>query len=130
MTGKAVSHRWDDKGITAYDTTYDFSTGEIKSVNNSNFVRFDEFGIYGIQGKADFNARQRDTVDNISADGIDKIERDSIFSLTKEGVTIGPRSNRLEARSNELIIGGKDGLKATAEQMTIGGENGLKVGSN
>jgi hypothetical protein len=42
-------------------------------VNNSNFVRFDEFGIYGVKNNPNFNARDNDTVDGISADGIAKI---------------------------------------------------------
>jgi hypothetical protein len=48
MTGDTASHRWDDKGITAYRTNYNPKTGEILSISPNSFVRLDEFGLYGI----------------------------------------------------------------------------------
>ena len=109
MTGNVASHRWDDKGISAYQTIYDFETGNIIGVENRNFVRFDEFGLYNICGHAQFNARTEETVikDNkeVVVSGTEKIRYFSIFSLTQGGLTIG-----------------KDGygLKATEEGITIG----------
>lgn len=123
VTGKVATHKWDDKGITAYETTHNQQTGAVISSNNSKFVRFDEFGIYGIDGISEFNPR-------ISSDGkygIEKIRDASSFSLTWKGVTIGKQGVGLEATTDKLTIGGESGLKATADGLFIGGENGLKA---
>lgn len=126
MTGKVASHRWDDKGITAYKTAYDTSTGNITSVDNASFVRFDEFGLYGIQGMANFNARE---MDENSDTGIAKIEKNATFSLTQKGVTIGG-TNGLRLTDNGLTIGGNDAFKATEDGVQIGGENGFIATGN
>lgn len=141
MTGNAPSHKWDGKGITAYKTSYNIDSGAISSVDNSNFVRMDEFGIYGIQNNANFDAR----VFENGQHGIAKIQANSIFSLTQEGVTIGQGESGLVGTSNKLTIGGDNGFSATAagimiggisgliatpERLTIGGENGLIAASD
>lgn len=128
MTGEVASHRWDDKGISAYQTIYDLETGSVTGVNNKNFVRFDEFGLYGIQGKAEFNARE--TTNGVH--GIKKIQENSIFSLTQDGLTIGKDGYGLKADASGITIGNtmsitsngisiSDGFRATKDALYIGG---------
>lgn len=114
MTGEVASHRWDDKGISAYQTIYDLETGSVTGVNNKNFVRFDEFGLYGIQDNAEFNARE--TTNGVH--GIKKIQENSIFSLTQDGLTIGKDGYGLKATEDSITIGNT--MKITDSGITIG----------
>lgn len=143
-TGKVPTHRWDKKGITAYETSYNTDTGTITSSNNANFVRFDEFGIYGIRGNADFDARVGEPY------GVEKIEENALFSLTWNGVKIGKGNKALRAQidengngyitiggeggisitSSKFIIGDKDyGISIESDKLTIGGSGGLEARS-
>jgi hypothetical protein len=46
MSGSDPTFRWDDKGISAYD--YISENNVISAVNTNKFVRFDKYGLYGI----------------------------------------------------------------------------------
>ena len=46
MDGDYSTFRWDKYGINAF--YYDLTDGVISNVNDGNFVRFDRFGLYGI----------------------------------------------------------------------------------
>ena len=126
MTGDVASHRWDDKGITAYKTNYatDGTDYQILSVNSSSFVRFDEFGLYGIQNNANFDARSADNKGDGLKYGIEKIQRDSIFSLTQDALTIGQNGYGLRADANGVTIGPggvmKMGFDEGVPQISIG----------
>lgn len=57
--GDGIPFRWDAKGISAYASAYKDANGTIQnleSFDTSTFVRFDQFGIYGVQGEANFHA--------------------------------------------------------------------------
>lgn len=115
MTDSAPSHKWDNRGISAYKAEYNINDGTITSIDNGSFVRMDEFGIYGIKNIPDFDARVFDE----NGHGIEKIEANATFSLTSAGVTIGG-INGLKATKDELTIGGEKGLVATSTGLTIG----------
>jgi hypothetical protein len=55
MSGNEPTFRWDSFGISAYDTyLYDSGINQtISGINTKKFVRFDKYGIYGINGGAD-----------------------------------------------------------------------------
>ena len=57
--GDGIPFRWDAKGISSYASAYKDANGTIQnleSFDTSTFVRFDQFGIYGVQGEANFHA--------------------------------------------------------------------------
>ena len=57
--GDGIPFRWDAKGISAYASAYKDANGTIQnleSFDTSTFVRFDQFGIYGVQGEENFHA--------------------------------------------------------------------------
>jgi hypothetical protein len=51
MSGDDPVFRWDAYGISAYDARWDDSNGTsiIDSINTNKFVRFDKYGIYGVE---------------------------------------------------------------------------------
>ena len=57
MSGGKEAFRWDANGLSAYRRIG-------KSYNINSFVRFDEYGIYGINGKADFKPTSLDDIWN------------------------------------------------------------------
>lgn len=91
--GAHASFRWDKYGINAYDATRetDPNTNQevLKGVITNNFVRFDQYGVYGIKGApADddpYNPQKENTVGGITAIGEDKIWRDALFGMTWKG---------------------------------------------
>lgn len=126
MTGDAASHRWDSKGITAYRTNYNPETGEILSISPNSFVRLDEFGLYGINSDQEFNARLGTTTTGDEKHGIAKIQRDSLFSLTQDGLTIGKKGYGLKATDSSITIGKK--LEIFEDRIVIGEKRDEETG--
>ena len=56
------SFRWDKDGINAYAVTYDEQTEKPISFNESVYVRFDQYGLYGIKGITNFKPEDEDDV--------------------------------------------------------------------
>lgn len=117
LNGMQKTFRWDKQGINAYtwadDGTY----------NLNNFVRFDQFGIYGIRGNENFNP-QEDTEDREQAE--QKIWDNAQFALTWKGFMLKSDENsgyisissdndfQVFANGNERIkIGRLDSVTAT-----------------
>jgi hypothetical protein len=46
MSGNDPTFRWDEKGITSYD--YDTYANVTSDIQKSKFVRFDRYGLYGV----------------------------------------------------------------------------------
>lgn len=96
--GAHASFRWDKYGINAYDATreIDEATNQevLKGIITNNFVRFDQYGVYGIKGTADdpYNPQKENTVGGITAVGEDKIWRDALFGMTWKGFFLKNRS--------------------------------------
>ena len=80
LNGSFPSFRWDKDGLSAYEFSYDENTGAPTGFNSSKFIRFDQFGLYGINGHPNFNPLIND-----GAVGEDKIKRDASFALTWDG---------------------------------------------
>ena len=53
LDGNNAAFRWDSRGINAFSSVED-EDGTILMVNLAKFVRFDKYGIYGIDGDDDF----------------------------------------------------------------------------
>jgi hypothetical protein len=50
MNNGQPSFKWDGAGISAYEFSINENNGKPTSFNIAKFVRFDRFGIYGING--------------------------------------------------------------------------------
>lgn len=96
--GAHASFRWDKYGINAYDATRetDASTNQevLKGIVTNNFVRFDQYGVYGIKGATEdpYNPQKETTADGITAIGEDKIWRDALFGMTWKGFFLKNKS--------------------------------------
>lgn len=96
--GAHASFRWDKYGINAYDATRerDEATNQevLKGIITNNFVRFDQYGVYGIKGTADdpYNPQKEITVDGKTIVGEDKIWHDALFGMTWKGFFLKNRS--------------------------------------
>lgn len=80
MNGNYPSFRWDSHGINAYQ----FTVGEYDNVFNfNNFIRFDQYGLYGVKGydSAEFMPAGSEDPDRYIKDRAD-------FALTWKGFSI------------------------------------------
>ena len=84
MAGSFPSFRWDSVGLSAYEfeLNEDGKTG--KNFNYSKFVRFDQYGLYGINGYANFNP----LIAENGLSGEDKIWDKAYFALTWKGFSL------------------------------------------
>ena len=59
------SFKWDSNGISAFEKQFDTNNNFIGSYNQNSYVRFDSFGIYGIQNNLNFTpVKEADIYDN------------------------------------------------------------------
>ena len=72
---------WNEKGINAF--AWDTTSGH---VDYSKLVRFDQYGLYGYIGDVGWDPTTAVDGDNVV--GVNKVIRDSIFSLTWKGLSI------------------------------------------
>lgn len=105
--GAHASFRWDKYGINAYDATRetDPNTNQevLKGIITNNFVRFDQYGVYGIKGTTEdpYNPQKETTTDGITAIGEDKIWRDALFGMTWKGFFL---KNKSADRNQQIEI--------------------------
>lgn len=105
--GAHASFRWDKYGINAYDATreIDEATNQevLKGIITNNFVRFDQYGVYGIKGTTEdpYNPQKETTTDGITAIGEDKIWRDALFGMTWKGFFL---KNKSADRNQQIEI--------------------------
>lgn len=82
MSGEHPTFRWDSLGINAYEMLRD-QFGNLAPPNYNNFVRFDQYGIYGVKGGSG------DFIPNNEQDVINN----SKFSLTWSGFRLKSDDN-------------------------------------
>ena len=123
--GAHASFRWDKYGINAYDATreMDEATNQevLKGIITNNFVRFDQYGVYGIKGTADdpYNPQKEITVDGKTIVGEDKIWHDALFGMTWKGFFLkskGTDNQQIEISTTNDICVTKDNI----ERIKIG----------
>lgn len=98
--GAHASFRWDKYGINAFDASRetDPNTNQevLRGIITNNFVRFDQYGVYGIKGaSADddpYDPQKETTVGGITTVGEDKIWRDALFGMTWKGFFLKNKS--------------------------------------
>lgn len=125
--GAHASFRWDKYGINAYDATRetDPNTNQevLKGIITNNFVRFDQYGVYGIKGAPSdddpYNPQKENTVGGITAIGEDKIWRDALFGMTWKGFFLkskGTDNQQIEiSTTNDICV-----TKDKVERIKIG----------
>lgn len=123
--GAHASFRWDKYGINAYDATreMDEATNQevLKGIITNNFVRFDQYGVYGIKGTADdpYNPQKEITVDGKTIVGEDKIWHDALFGMTWKGFFLkskGTDNQQIEiSTTNDICV-----TKDKVERIKIG----------
>lgn len=87
MSGVSNSFRWDGRGINAFGVKYDETNKKPLGYNYSQFTRFDQYGIYGLNSEEDFEPTS-----------LDEVVKKSDFSFTWKGVVIktdGANSNAI-----------------------------------
>lgn len=99
MAGNFPSFRWDSIGLSAYEfeLNEDGKTG--KNFNYSKFVRFDQYGLYGINGYANFNP----LVTENGLSGEDKIWNKAHFALTWKGFSLKNNDSSVKITSDNDI---------------------------
>ena len=80
FNGERQTFQWNSTGINAY--RQDAAT---QAVDYNAFVRFDQYGLYGLIKDADWSP---DTPDKDGDIGLAKIKKDAYFSLTWDGLKI------------------------------------------
>lgn len=89
MNGIHASFRWDNTGLTAYKFKPEYdANGQIIGGSDFKagiFTRFDQYGIYGIEGQEDFDASKPDAN---KKSGVDKIWEVAKFALTWKGFSL------------------------------------------
>jgi hypothetical protein len=79
LNGEYPSFRWDGNGLSAYHFKMD--NNRPTWFDYSKFIRFDQYGIYGIDGIANFNPN----VETNGEKGEGKIWANANFALTWKG---------------------------------------------
>lgn len=107
--GAHASFRWDKYGINAFDATREINPNTnqevLKGIITNNFVRFDQYGVYGIKGaiadNESYDPQKKDAVGGIEAVGEDKIWRDALFGMTWKGFFL---KNKSADRNQQIEI--------------------------
>ena len=111
--GSFPSFRWDGNGISAFNFSINESTGAVQNFNYSKFVRYDQYGIYGINGNSEFNPN---IADSEGEKGEDKIWKNANYALTWKGFMLKNDDGSVRITSNEDI----QVLSNNTERIKIG----------
>lgn len=106
MSGNQPAFGWDEKGISAYSLNNGI-------YNLNKYVRFDQYGIYGINGIPDFDPNVSDDDGKV---GEDKIWKNADYALTWNGFM-------LKNNDGSVKITSKDDI-----QVLSGGQERIKIG--
>jgi hypothetical protein len=77
LNGHFPSFRWDENGLSAFAFSINDS-GQAVSFNTSKFIRYDQYGLYGINNYPNFNPNE---IEN-GIYGEEKIWANASFALT------------------------------------------------
>ena len=116
IDGNHATFRWDAQGINSF--YYDNN-----GINTSRFVRFDHYGIYGINGNADFDP---DTISN-DITGEEKIWNEGRFGLTWHGFFLKNVDKNGNTEVGSVEITSDDDIRVLAHNGTESTER-IKIG--
>ena len=112
MNGDVPSFRWDGFGLNAYWFTVNKNTNKPEYYNPSKFVRFDQYGIYGISGTENFNP----LIETDGLSGEDKIWENANYALTWKGFMLKNDNGSVRISSKDDI----QVLEGATERVKIG----------
>lgn len=130
--GAHASFRWDKYGINAFDATREINLNTnqevLKGIITNNFVRFDQYGVYGVKGaiadNESYDPQKKDTVGGIEAVGEDKIWRDALFGMTWKGFFLknksADRNQQIEISTEKDICVSKTIKDEVVDKIRIG----------
>lgn len=123
MAGNTPSFRWDARGITAYDANWDKELGTVYGINTKKFVRFDKFGVYGIDGtqQETDGATWVPTGIGYENDANKEIDAKATFALTWEG---------LKVTGNEGVVARIGKLGDSIFNISDNSENIMNISNN
>ena len=110
--GNFSSFRWDGDGLSAFQFSTNQNTGEVENYNYGKFVRFDQYGIYGIDTTESF----KPNIETDGKKGEDKIWENAKFALTWRGFM-------LKNDDGSVRISSKDDI-----QILSGDQERIKIG--
>lgn len=94
---------WNASGINAY--MWDTTIGSSGAVNYGKFVRLDQYGLYGYSGgDPSWDPNKPDAGSQVV--GINKVIRDSVFSLTWKGLNINIPTSGTGSQTQPIITVG------------------------
>lgn len=111
MNNGTPSFRWDGVGISAYQFQIDENTGNPYGFNIGKFVRFDQYGIYGINGNSEFTPSGANSNEAESS-----IWNEAKFALTWKGFMLRNDDGSVRISSDEDI----QVLQGNSERIKIG----------
>ena len=147
MNSSIPSFKWDGKGISAYQFSID-ENGIPSGFNTNKFVRFDQYGIYGINGITDFVPSSEDGVWDAASyaltwkgfmlkndDGSVRITSDQDIQVLygeQERIKIGRIVQQGELVTYGIRISNADGVPVmeTDDAGELWLKNRLRVGTN
>jgi hypothetical protein len=107
MSGSFPTFRWDSMGLNAYHFVLDTNKNPI-NFNYGNFVRMDQYGVYGILGEDEFNPNIEEVIEesNVTKSyiGENKIWKNASFALTWKGFMLRNDEGTVEISSSEDIV--------------------------
>lgn len=107
--------RWDKYGINAFNVSRDPQTNELQSINKSQFVRFDQFGIYGLSNEND---------ETYVPDSENQIWNDAQFGMTWQGFFLKNKDSKdkqqIEISTKNDICVSKKVNNKPVEKIKIG----------
>lgn len=101
MNGSDATFMWDSHGLSAYDFEEGFN-GSVAKIIPNKFVRFDKFGLYGINGHS--HSWKPFSIENVA--------NEATFALTWEGLKVTGNDGvvaKIGKQDNKIIDITKDG---------------------
>lgn len=110
LDGAHTTFRWDSRGINAFSTMTDDQDNTVM-VNLAKFVRFDRYGIYGVDGTSDFKPENENHIWNTAQ-----------FGMTWKGFFVKNRANNgwVEVSSENDVAVFSGTLDSNVERIKIG----------
>ena len=112
MGGAFSAFRWDKDGLNAYKFSINEATGEPEFFNFGQFIRFDQWGIYGVRGEDSFIPTSEDD-----------IRENADFGLTWGGFFL-KSNHKLDDGTGEQ---GRIEISSDEDFVVIDGNNTIRV---
>ena len=110
MNSGYPSFRWDGIGLNAFQFEIDQTTLKPYGFNMAKFVRFDQYGIYGINGQSEFDPNKSRSI----REAEDKIWENANYALTWKGFMLKNEDGSVRITSDndiQVLAGAQERIK-------------------